>query len=183
MCIGVWSENGNGNTIRSSKRTDQMFGEILRKWGANKVKIEIDDFVRNLSAMDGTDLGMIVAIATDTRHTITLKYDTWDLLSPDITCLRHPNIALELGSLIKGCQKTNNLTAATSLMVWLFTVRGAIALECLQSARNMWGELERGFPHVESCARNVAEGIGVTPKILDIRDYDRFPDGQTPEVL
>ncbi len=45
-----------------------IFSNMFNKWAEKRQRKEIQSFIHNLSAMDGPELGPVVAVATDIRH-------------------------------------------------------------------------------------------------------------------
>lgn len=65
-------------------------------------------------------------------------------------------------------------------MVWLHTFRSAARLELRSLGREMWKELERGFPYIEESAMLFWE---LTGRKLDIDGATSFPIGLTPDPI
>lgn len=159
-----------------------MFNWLKRK-AANKITAfqaaEVDDWTRKLRSLDSTGIGAIVAIASNVRNEFLLENGI-DLLLPHLAIHQDPYIAVKLLGRIKGFQKNNNQSAASGYFPWLFTVRACFEMDLLPNTRELWRQLERGFPHVASAADGLEETFGV---ILDTRDSNEFPDGFTPDPL
>ncbi|HEY9036656.1 MAG TPA: hypothetical protein VIM96_08090 [Pseudomonadales bacterium] len=90
----------------------------------------------------------------------------------------NPDFLLFLNTTIRQLQKETFMLEAGGFMVWLHTFRGAARLELRGLTRSMWGELSRGMPHVEQAALS---HLKLTGNVFSIDDFDRFPQGMTPE--
>ncbi len=159
-----------------------MFNWLKRKATAQITAshaAEVDDWTRKLRSLDSSSIGAIVAIASNVRNE-WLQEKNMDLLLPHLVIHQDPYIALMLGSKIKALQRANNQSAASGYFPWLFTVRACFDLDLLPNTRELWRQLQRGFPHVASAADGLEETFGV---ILDTRDANEFPDGFTPDPL
>jgi hypothetical protein len=69
------------------------------------------------------------------------------------------------------------LINAASLILWVHTIRATINPNLRVKVREMWGELARGFPHIEEGAKLVEM---MTGESLDLREAGTYPDGFTP---
>lgn len=157
-------------------------GWISRKigdWAVNTQRKELEQFVSNLRAIDGEEIGMVLAVATEKRHTLANLLG-WNLLDPVAVELTDISAAMTLNRLIRDAQKAGDPVSASGLMVWLHTLRAANTLELRQLGRDMWGQLERGFPH---CENGQAGMLRLGGPYLDIEGFDEFPCGLTPKAL
>jgi hypothetical protein len=80
---------------------------------------------------------------------------------------------------VKHCQSTGQQSDAAGVMVWLFTLRCGAALELRQRGRELWKELQRGYPHVKEAADSLGALSG---KTINIDGFDRVPIGLEPSV-
>ncbi|MBZ9859729.1 hypothetical protein [Mesorhizobium sp. CA12] len=148
----------------------------VQKWATNTQARELQEFVSRLRAIDSEELGMILATATHHRHHAAERFK-WDLMEPGLAEMANPTLTLQIGQIIKTLQKDGRPELAAGYFVWLHTVRAANNPDLRQLGRDMWRELERGMPEVQSAAWGWA---GLTGVVLDIRDFERFPAGLTP---
>lgn len=153
-------------------------GWLLNKfnqWAGRKEKDELQQFLDMLKAMDGSELGLVVAGATHMRH--ALFSAGHNVMDPIVYTAQNPAFLIFLSNLIRECQKSGRKQDAASLIVWLHTMRGAIRLELRGLAREMWAQLSRGFPHVVDAAPAMKALDG---KPLNIDGAAQFPEGFTP---
>ena len=152
----------------------------FRNWGMRLAERDLRDFLGRLRSMDASEIGFVVACATDVRK--ELQAAGHDVLDPINCGALHPEIFTELGGTIRTFQKRGQLQDAAALMVWAHTLRaGSVGGPRIRAlGREMWKELARGFPYVEMAATNYQAISGV---ILDIDGADQFPIGLTPEPL
>ncbi|MGO6968220.1 hypothetical protein [Rhizobium leguminosarum] len=148
-------------------------------WATKVQRVELEQFVARLKAMDSSEIGFLLAVATDRRHALNKMYG-WDLLEPSLVEAGDTTAALKLGQLIKALQRDNNLPISAALMVWLHTLRSANNLDLRSLGRDMWGELSRGFGSIYDAAQSFGESGG---KVLDLADFQVFPAGLTPKPL
>lgn len=148
-------------------------------WATRSQRAELAEFISRLHAMDGSEIGLIVACATNHRHVLA-THNGWDLLNPATLEIADPMIALKLGDIVRSLQGKGRPELAAGTMVWLHTVRAASNLDLRQSGREMWRELSRGFDHAEEAAVDFAT---LTGHVFDTHGYDTFPAGLTPERL
>lgn len=126
--------------------------------------------------MDADEIGMIVALATDRRHKLREMYG-WDLLEPALVEAADMSAAIKLNQLIRHLQKDSNQVTAAALMVWLHTLRASMSLDLRSAGRELWGQLERGFPY----ALDAEDGfVAMGGNELNLGGYDQFPAGLTP---
>jgi hypothetical protein len=117
-----------------------------------------------------------VATAADLRNTMPN-------LGPallDIEQIRHPDymmLAFTLSRKIKELQAEGNAHAAAGLMVWLHTARAATDSQLRYLAKDMWAELERGFPFVDEAAEDIEMLVGKRPNVVGAAF---FPLGLNP---
>lgn len=151
---------------------------LFDRWATGRQRKELTDFVQNLRAMDGTEIGMVLAMATAYRHDLARR--GVDLLQPAILLAADPGITFTLARTIQQHQKHGEMSLSAALMVWVHTLRATSRLELRQLGRDMWRELERGFPHA---IENSMSLMALTGQTANIEGYDQFPDGLTPDPL
>jgi len=150
------------------------FARKVNNWASKRQRKDLEDFLLRLRAMDGEEIGHLVAVATHVRHKIEAKGHS--LLDP---LSNEPWITAGLSKHTVQLQKEGDLVTAAGLMVWVHTLRAGSHLEIRQLGRNMWRELERGFPHVEDAALGAVVTLGVE---LNTDGSDSIPLGLNPEV-
>jgi len=139
---------------------------------------EISSFTAQLRQMDADEIGMVVALATDTRNRLE---DVGFLLGDPIGAFTvDPETPSVLNEMIRTLQAEGRLQEAAAVMVWLHTSRVGTRLELRPLAREMWRQLERGFPHAEEASMTLMR-IFFRPIRLD--GYDKFPKGLSPDPL
>ena len=126
--------------------------------------------------MDSKELGLVVALATDRRHAI--EEGGRNISDPILCNHEHPEFVLELSRVAKEFGSENPLLTL-ALTIWVLTLRATMKPEFRHYGREIWGDLERGFPFVELSALEALPIIGP----LKIDGYDNFPIGFTPEPL
>ncbi|RWE67258.1 hypothetical protein [Mesorhizobium sp.] len=154
-------------------------GNKVLGWSTNVQKRELAEFVARLRAMDGSELGMVVACATNHRHLVA-KTRGWNLLEPALCEMQEPALALKIGQLIKDLQAKNRPELAVGFFVWLHSVRAANNPDLRQLGRDMWNELGRGFKHVEDSAEGFETVTGFE---FNTAGYDAYPAGLTPSPV
>ena len=155
-----------------------MLGRLFDSWAGKKQAKELKSFVENLRAADGSELGMVVACATNWRH--ELRQDGWDLLAPSLCLATDPMITFRLIKAIQKLQHDDRPELAVGLMVWVHTLRALTRLQLRSLGRDMWRELSRGFPHVDEAAVGAFAIMGTK---FDTRNSDQFLSGLTTEPL
>lgn len=148
-----------------------------RNWAVGKQKKDLSEFLSRLKVMDSSEIGMVVVLATHLRH--QLEAEGYMLLDPINYTASNLESIQKLSRITAQMQKEDRFETS-GMMVWVHTLRAGAALELRGLGREMWEELERGFPHVKENAIYVAELTGVTP---NIEGSGSIPIGLTPEPL
>jgi hypothetical protein len=156
-------------------------------WLRNKVRNaavsaqgrELQSFIDMLTSLDGYDIGMTVAMISYARHVLEKTYKV-DLLDPVTAIAARPNMIIEVGSLVADLQKSNKPAVAAGFIVWVHTLRAAHSLELRQLGRDLWGQLQRGFPHVQACLETLPLLIGDVPMPENVAT---IPIGFSPTPL
>ncbi|NTI22280.1 hypothetical protein G6M87_10470 [Rhizobium rhizogenes] len=151
----------------------------LGNWATATQKKELTEFVDRLRAMDGSEIGLVVAIGTDRRHKLK-EVLGWDMLEPALLERSEPFAAMQLNKLIRQMQVDKKPLVAAGLLIWIHTLRAANSLDLRQQGREMWRQLERGFPHAYASAEGFYDLGG--PE-LNLDNYQIFPSGLTPDPL
>mgnify|MGYP001614024996 CR=1 FL=1 len=150
----------------------------LDKWASDSQRKEMADFIDRLRTMDGTDLGLVVAMATTFRHQLEAKGH--NPMDPILYTRQNPDFCYLLSSTAVTFQKEGKPQDAAALMVWVHTARAGLRLELRSLGRELWKQLERGFPYVEETALPFRI---ITGTELNIEGATDFPIGLTPEPL
>ena len=150
----------------------------INSWSSSKQIAEMSNFVAMLRGMDGAELGYVVAIATHMRHALESKGH--DVMDPIVYTSKNPMFPLFLSRTIEEAQRQGRTQDAAALMVWAHTHRAGVRLELRTLAREMWRQLQRGFPYVVESAAGSKKTIGTS---LNILGATSFPVGFTPEPL
>ncbi|HBQ9084922.1 hypothetical protein [Klebsiella quasipneumoniae] len=148
------------------------------KWASKKQNQEISEFVYRLKSMDGAEIGLIVATATHVRH--ILEREGHNMMDPVVYTSLNPAFTFSLSQTVVQLQKEKNFGMAAAFMVWVHTFRSSTRGELRQYGREMWRELERGFPYVFDAAMGYQQ---LTGHSLDFYDAESFPTGLTPDPL
>lgn len=150
---------------------------MIGGWATNTQAKELEKFVSNLRALDGAEVGMIVALATRQRHILAVEYG-WFLLDPFVTLQRDPGAAITLNALIRAAQRRGQEPLAAGMMVWLHSLRAMQSPELRQGGRDLWRQLQRGFPY---CDQAQDEFYAVSGEVMNLHDHDQIPIGLTPD--
>lgn len=147
-------------------------------WATKVQQKELTDFVQRMRALDGSELGMILAMATHQRHLLE-RAKGWNLLSPSLLADQPENFALVLNQTIQQLQREGKPHVAVGVMAWLHSIRAVQSPDLRQLGRDMWAQLARGMPFCEESAASFSLVAG-GPE-LDTRGYEQFPDGLSPQ--
>ena len=148
------------------------------RWAARRQRIELNEFINILRSMDAEEIGPLIALATHWRHSF-LTYG-YNVIDPFFCVSAYPDVILFLSKSVGKFQKQGKLENAAAFMVWLHTIRACATPSLRGPAREMWGQLSRGFPHVKKAAQGAFLLWGVE---LNIEHADKFPVGFTPVPL
>jgi hypothetical protein len=148
----------------------------INQWAGDKQEEELRQFLEMLRSMDGSELGLVAAGVTHMRH--ALELEGHNVMDPIVYTTSNPTFAMQLSNLVRECQKQGRMQDAASLMVWLHTMRAGIRLELRGLAREMWGQLARGFPHIHASA---AAMRGRDGQPLSLAGATQFPAGFSPQ--
>lgn len=141
-------------------------------------KSELSSFTNQLSQMDSDEIGMVVALVADSRN--RLEKVGFLLGDPIGTHAFKPETPSALNGMIQSLQAEGRLQEAAALMVWLHTARVGARLELRPLARQMWGQLERGFPYAKDASIGL---MRILFRTIQLEGYDQFPKGLSPDPL
>lgn len=150
----------------------------LNKWASDKQHEELTSFIANLRAMDGAEIGYVLAVATHIRR--GMEGDGHNVMDPIVYTSQNPTFVLFLSRMIIEAQKQGRNPEAAALMIWLHTMRAGIRIELRSLGRELWSQLERGFPFVEQAA---AAGLPIAATRPNVTGASQFPVGFTPTPL
>ncbi|MGD9740028.1 MAG: hypothetical protein AB7O56_07515 [Bauldia sp.] len=140
---------------------------------------DIVNFTTRLRNIDASEVGFIVAVATDVRHHLRAELQV-DLLHPAASIFIRPDLGGLLFAQIKELQRAGtmmSLSAASGFMVWIHTVRSFTNIDLRPRGRELWVALARGFPHAEMAA---IQHFRLAAMELNIDNFDQIPDGLGP---
>jgi len=143
-----------------------MFGWVRKRAmdaSADVMKNDIDRFINGLVGADDEELSTLLVVANVLRlRLVESKKIPPAALNMDIP--RHGTLALQcdmasitLSNVIKQYQKMGQTSDATGTMIWLHSIRALNVPEIRILGREMWGQLERGFPYVEDALIYIQE--------------------------
>ncbi len=145
---------------------------------------EVDKFVRGLRAMDAQDMGAMVAIATAIRvnfetHGVIPEGVFEDDPLPSVETLGV--LQMQINKVSRQFRKLGLPSDSAGAMVWSYSLRCLNVPELRPHGREMWGEMERGFPHVKDA---LEEGEGRKGEPFPKRVWEEWtmiPLGLDPE--
>ena len=139
---------------------------------------EARDFIDKLKICDSSELGLPVALAAHYKNEYARQ--GIDLSDPIVLQSVNPNVMVKLMADTSDFQLSDQQYLATGLVVWVISLRARYDLKLRALAREMWGQLERGFPYAEEAAD---AAFALNKIVLDISDSSEFPIGLTPKPL
>ena len=149
-----------------------MIFNWLNKKAEQSQQYEADRF---LTSLRGADTAVIDSIlGTAMFWAAIYKTKSVDLYGMEEWLPEKPLFPTELGKMIKVQQKQGTNSAATGLMVWLFSARALLYPELRLSGRNIWEQLGRAGLQAERLAMMSCSEMGIQSPWIDIF---RVPDG------
>lgn len=153
------------------------FARKFQSWAVGVQEREAYDYLAKIRVMDSDEIAGIVVMVAQFREQF-IATEGIDLIEPAIALHLRPDLALEIGAIIRDCQRNGGKTYASGVMVWLHSVRAQTSLEVRSVVRRIWGELERGFPFAEAMAHEMAmNGAPIAPQL----EFGVFPAGLSPK--
>ena len=148
------------------------------RWAEKVQQREMDDYLLKLRGIDGSELGSVAAVAAHMRNKMLCERGV-DFLMPHAATAADPSLIFKLVGAIKEFQKRGKigLINAAATMLWVHTIRAVNNPNLRSTAREMWGEIGRGFPYLEEGAELIE---AMTRTTLDMREAGRYPDGFSP---
>jgi hypothetical protein len=154
---------------------------LISRWIGTKLTksalAETDEWIEKLKYLDTSEIATIVLVANHQRIQLSQMWGI-DLSVPHMALVQRPNLRIELHQLIVSLQHQNQAFMASGVMVWLHTTRAASDPTFRRSGRELWRQLERGFPYVHEAALSLTR-IGLP--LLDTSGASTIPYGMTPD--
>jgi hypothetical protein len=152
-------------------------GSKFWQWSAATRLRELEAFAEKLSAIDASEIGLPLAMATTYRHAV-FRQSSIDLLHLADALVREPYLTTKLGKEARAMRRVRP-ESAVGAIIWLHSARAIQQLELRSAGRAMWAQLSRGFPHVEEAAFGY---LTLTGAALVIEDFDSIPLGLGPQT-
>ena len=145
-------------------------------WLAKKAEqSQRDEAERFLVSLRGGEIGIINAVHGSAMFwAVFCERQGSDVYNMEQWILSKPFFPTEIGKLIKAQQKQGTNTAATGLMVWLFSARALLYPELRLSGREIWGQLIRSTIDSELQAEETCRAMGYP---IDSVDRTKIPLG------
>jgi hypothetical protein len=156
-----------------------MIWSLIRRKGMDAIvrshERELMESIKILKGMDAAEIASTLLFAADLRNKHESLRD--DLLDLAALCQeRHKWVPFQLSQAVKQLQSQRDFGTAGALVIWLHTARAAQFPQVRYLAKEMWRELERGFPLMPSALMHIEEN-GLC---LDVRRGQEFPAGLDP---
>jgi hypothetical protein len=165
---------------------------MLRNWFKSKGSIrvvqvrnataDLERFVLALKGMSDQEIGTVVAIAAAVR----MELRRMDMFPDEALGVGVPLpdakqdfIRRNLSGLAVDWQKKNHPNTAGAI-VWAHTMRAYHFPEVRLLGRQMWGELERGFPHAVAAFGSMQAITGQAPPVGSLQASQFIPVGLEP---
>jgi hypothetical protein len=141
---------------------------------------QLEDYLRLLREMPEEDRSLVLVFAASMRKVALTRIGV-DVLRPSAAILALPGISEMLATEAVRSQKQGpvGLGLAGALMVWVHTLRAVRHPSLKPKACEMWRELSKGFPHIETQLQSI---IQLTGEVPDGNIAGRFPEGFVPEM-
>ena len=158
----------------------------FRNLQASNSERDITIFLNGLRGSDSGEIAAVVAMAS--IHRIHLN-EMGILLNsalgsgPQILTLdEHRAVQHIVGKLTRKCQANGRPDLAAGMMVWLHSIRAFTFPEIRILAREMWGELSRGFDGAEKSIESIKILSLIPVPDIEKLDFYYIPEGLTPEI-
>jgi len=160
-----------------------FFKNKVRDLSVSAMETDMDRFTKMLKGMEGSALGGLVVGATWVRKNLEQNGQIPNnilSIGPVMDTLQCNLASTEISRAIKNHQKQGNNHLAAYMMVWMHSLRSLSSLELIPAGKNMWIELERGFPHTETGFETIKFlasdlGLDISAKILEECEF--IPSG------
>lgn len=164
-----------------------MLGNWLRRRiqraGVKGAITDLERFVVGLRRQSPEDIGMLVAVATILRVNLRSEGKLPDevlRLGTLVPQDKQADTQWYVSRLIRRFQKMKRPSDAAGAMVWLHSLRAYAYPEVRLLARQMWGELERGFPHAFDALRFIEQTTGRSLPLGSLQASHFVPEGLEP---
>jgi hypothetical protein len=165
---------------------------MLRNWFKSKRSMQLatvrdgtadlERFLVALKGMSDQELGSVVAMAAilrmELRHQGLFPDTALDIAST-LPESEQKAVRSAMSGLALNLQKKNHPSTGAAI-VWLHTLRALQFPELRSLGRQMWGELERGFPHVFDAFRFLEEATGQSLPLGALQASQFIPVGLEP---
>jgi len=149
-----------------------MFRRLVFHFAEQRQLRELEKFVGALSTMSDVEMGELLLIVTDVRHSFA-KSGGGDLLEPTTVTLKRPDAASGFALASHTALKSGNAGLAAAYAVWGLTCRSAMSANLSPRARLMWRELARGHAHLDAAWRQASTDRGISVDLSDARKAPR----------
>jgi hypothetical protein len=156
-----------------------MLKKMMGKLFTGMMRRQMETFLTRLEGMDGDEVGGVVLMALDISSQFK-KTTSADLFEPAICVENNASLIVQLSARAEKMEREGQPMLAVGLAVWVHTLRAMTEGDLRGLGRQVWGELERGFPHVEQAKDDMLKTIGLD---IDLSDFGKFPTGLTPQPL
>jgi len=140
---------------------------------------QLETFVSRLQAMDGDEVVGPVLMALDISNQYKAATGS-DLFEPLLCFENDHSIIVQFSSRAEKMEREGQPMLAVGLSVWVHTLRAMTEPDLRSLGRQMWGELERGFPHLSQAQE---DWLATTGANVDISNQGKFPAGLSPQPL
>ena len=132
-----------------------MIGRLLKYWASTKYRKEVDAHVAHLRGLDDEAVGIMVAIAAHQRN--ALKAENVDLSDLKHVATVAPMYHYEMAKAANALTREKRPHDSLGLQVWMHSLRAVADPALVAPVKDMWRELERGYPHVGDARTLVKE--------------------------
>jgi hypothetical protein len=156
-----------------------MIWSLIRQRGVDAIvrshERDLVEAIKILKGMDAAEIACTLLFAADQRNKHeSLRDDLLDLA--ELCQERHKLVPFQLSQAVKQLQSQRDFRTAGALAIWLHTARAAQFPQVRYLAKEMWRQLERGFPLMPSALMHIEEN-GLR---LDVTRGREFPAGLDP---
>lgn len=163
-----------------------MFGDWLNRQfdvaGVRGSTQDLERFVASLRGMSDAGLARLVVTATAVRVWLRMKGRAPDEAYglTNFPPKERVGAQLAVSDLGRQFQISGREAYAAGALVWLHTLRASSMPELRTLARQMWGELSRGFPHVAEAIEGMVAAKGNTLPLEVAHESNFIPRGLEP---
>jgi hypothetical protein len=164
-----------------------MFGNWIKKRvqlaSVRSVTHDLERFVLSLRGHSDEENGMVIAIATIIRMNMRAEGRLPDAalgVGMPLPDTEQAMAQLGVSRLVQQFQKLKQPIDAAGAMVWLHTLRAFCYPEVRLLGRQMWGKLQRGFPHALDAFAFIERATGTSPPLGSLLASQFVPPGLEP---